>query len=277
MGMNGEETVKPVIAIAYDFDDTLTVGNMQEHKLLPALGETKDSFWPAVKAETKSQDADEILTYMRLLLERAEAKGVEFSQKYLADHGRGMPLCEGVAEWFGRMNQRAADKGFELQHFVISSGLEEMIRGTSIEHEFAHIFASRYAYTEGVAIAPAVAVNYTTKTQYLFRINKGIFNCYDNAAVNRWMKPGLRPVPFERMIFIGDGDTDIPSMKMVRHQGGYSIAVFNPETERGLKNAHRLLAEDRVNYLADANYTQDSILDITVHGIIDRIAEKAGA
>lgn len=276
------ENPKKRTAIVYDFDGTLAPDNIQEHSLLPDyLGIDKAEFWSQVTSEQKKQDADNILVYMHLLLEKAKAQGKPLTKDVFRKLGEKTRFFEGVEQWFSRMNDYAGARNLQLEHYIISSGNEELIRGTSIFGCFQKVFASRYAYDDqGVAQYPAVAINYTTKTQYLFRINKGIDNCWDNDAVNRWQPMAERPIPFERMIYIGDGDTDIPSMKMVRQQRGYSVAVFDPaqwpkpDMQRKI---YHLIAEDRAHFFAEANFLIGTQLDITVKGVLGRIArEEAG-
>jgi len=173
------------------------------------------------------------------------------------------------------MNKFAMEHGLELLHYIVSSGIEEMIRGCSIQSAFHRIYASKYIYDEDVAAWPGVAINYTTKTQYLFRINKGVENHWDNAAINTFMSEASRPVPFKRMIFVGDGDTDIPAMKMVAYQGGHSIAVYDEQREKkDLDKIHRLISDRRVNFVAPANYEEHSQMDIVVKGILGRVASE---
>jgi hypothetical protein len=269
-------------ALVYDFDGTLAPGNIQEHSLLPEhLGIQPADFWKLVGEVKESEDADEVLVYLRLLLAKAAERSVKMTRGILREHGAKTPLFEGVVSWFDRIDQHAAQRGLQLEHYVISSGNEEMIAGTSIYSVFRRVFASRYFYdTEGNAAWPAVAINYTTKTQYLFRINKGVDNSWNNEAVNRWQPMAERPVPFSRMVYLGDGDTDIPSMKMVRYQGGHSVAVFDPvrwaKGELQAK-AYNLIAEDRAHFVVPADYTEGSQLDITIKGILGRIArDEAG-
>lgn len=269
-------------AIVYDFDGTLAPGNMQEHSLLPDyLGISPAEFWARVGKEKIAADADQILTFLRHLLLRASEVGKPITREVLREHGARVPFFDGVTTWFDRIDEHARARNLALEHYVISSGNEEMIEGTSIFPKFRRVFASRYFYdAENVARWPAVSINYTTKTQYLFRINKGIDNHWNNEAVNRWQPNDERPLPFSRIIYLGDGDTDIPSMKMVRHQGGHSIAVFDPErwARRELQdNVYNLIAEDRASFVAPADYTDGSQLDITVKGILGRIArDEAG-
>jgi 2-hydroxy-3-keto-5-methylthiopentenyl-1-phosphate phosphatase len=264
-------------AIIYDFDGTIAEGNIQEHSFIPeVLGIDKGAFWDEVKKQAKDHDADEILVYMWRMLEAAKAKQTSVTRDVLMQHGRKTPLFAGVDTWFERINAYAAKAGLELEHYVISSGIEEMIAGCSIHAEFKKVYASRFIYdAAGVAVWPGVAVNYTTKTQFLFRINKGIPNTYDNVAINKWKPLDERPIPFTRMIFIGDGETDIPAMKMVRHQGGHSIAVFDPkkwERNELQGRVHGLIAEDRVHFVAPADYREHQQLDVVVKGILGRYA-----
>lgn len=269
-------------AIVYDFDGTLAPGNVQEHSLIPGhLQMTVAEFWQRVAEEKRAHDADQILVYMRLLLDRARALGRPLTRELLAQHGAAIPLFEGVVDWFERINRHAAERGLRLLHYVVSSGNEEMIRGSSIARHFAHVFGCSYLYAEnGEACWPATAVNYTTKTQYLFRVNKGVMNHWDNDPVNRWVPMQERPLPFSRMIYLGDGDTDIPSMKMIRHQGGHSVAVFDPTAWQRPEQKHKaynLIAEDRADFVVPADYRDGSQLDITVKGVLGRIArDEAG-
>lgn len=274
-------------AIIYDFDGTLAPGNVQEHSLIPEyLGLRVDEFWQRVDSEKRAHDADEILVYLRLLLECAALRGVPITRDVLRDHGARTPFFAGVTTWFDRIDAHAAARELALEHYVVSSGNQEMLEGSTIAHHFRTIFASRYRYDdEGNAIWPAVAVNYTTKTQYLFRINKGVENNWNNELVNRWSPMNERPLPFQRMIYIGDGDTDIPSMKMVRHQGGHSIAVFDPDKwdsrdplERAAfkQKAYNLIAEDRAHFVVPADYRDGSQLDITIKGVLGRVARDCG-
>ncbi len=272
-------------AIVYDFDGTLAPGNIQEHSLLPHyLGTDKEAFWAEVKSRQARHDADQILVYLQLLLELARSKEKRLSSRVLEEQGAKTPFFEGVEGWFARINAHAAAAGLCLEHYIVSSGNEEMIRGCAIAPHFKQIFACKYIYNEaGEAIWPGSAVNYTTKTQYLFRINKGVETHADDESVNRWVAPGDRPIPFERMLYLGDGDTDIPSMKMVRHQGGHSVAVFDPQkwADQASKDgpqtrekAYKLIAEDRADFVVPADYQDGSQLDVTVKGLLGRIAQR---
>ncbi len=274
MSSSRPESALARTAIVYDFDGTLARGNIQEHTFLPELGIEPKQFWADVKEHKQIHDADEILVYMWRMLEKARSKGIAVTREALRRHGQETKLFDGVDTWFDRINAYAAGEGLALEHYVISSGIHEMIAGCPIFSHFGKVYASSFIYDEkGNAIWPGVAINYTTKTQYLFRINKGVPNNYDNESVNRWVPMEARPVPFSRMLFIGDGETDIPSMKMVRHQGGYSIAVFDPREwgeGKSQEKIYRLISEDRVHFVAPADYKAGSQLEVIVKGILGR-------
>ncbi len=266
-------------ALIYDFDGTLAKGNLQETSFIPNIGMTKEEFWHEVKSRTKAYNADEILVYMHLMLEKARAKNIEVTVEDLRLHGKEAPLFPGLADrsWFERINRHAEERNLKLEHYIISSGIEEMISGCTITDCFKEIFASKFIYSNNVAEWPGVGINYTTKTQYLFRINKGIDNHWDNVSINNYMPENERPIPFDRMIFLGDGDTDIPTMKMLTHKGGHSIAVYDPvRGERDLNKVHRLISDGRVEFVAPADYSEKSQLDIIVKGILGRIARQSG-
>lgn len=266
------------VAIVYDFDGTLARGNMQEHSFLPELGVNSKTFWNDVKAAARKNDADEVLVYMWHMLELAKEQGIRITKKALTNHGKEIPLFDGVDDWFRRVDKFGTERTLSIEHYVVSSGNHEIIAGSKIFRLFKNVYASRFIFGKaGEAVWPAVAINYTTKTQFLFRINKGIENSWDNEQINRWVPMNERPIPFSRMIFIGDGDTDIPSMKMVRFQGGHSIAVFDPESfQQSPKKVYRLIAEDRVHFVAPADYSDGSQLDVTIKGILARMARDVG-
>jgi hypothetical protein len=262
-------------AIVYDFDGTLARGNLQECSFIPKMKMSRKAFWKEVKRRAKKEDADEILVYMHLMLEKAEESDEPLTKQMLRKHGKKAKLFKGLADqnWFTRINGFATDLSLDLHHYIVSSGIEEMIKGCPIEGAFQKIYASKYIYNNDIAAWPGVAVNYTTKTQYLFRINKGVENHWDNTEINKYMPQRSRSIPFERMIFLGDGETDIPSMKMLTYQGGHSIAVYDEKRNpHDLEKIHSLIADRRVDFVAPANYSEKSQLDIIVKGILRRIA-----
>lgn len=268
------------LVIAYDFDGTLAPGNMQEHKFIPQLGIDKMNFWAEVKALAEANDMNEILAYMQLMLKKASEKNVPITKKAFTDHGKDLTFFSGVEEFFDKINAYAKSKGLEIEHYIISSGLRDILKGTPIYKHFKRVFASGYKFdANDVAEWPALAIDYTSKTQFLFRINKGIDNAWDSSEINKFYTEEARPMPFSRMIYLGDGETDIPAMKMVTMQGGIAIAVYNPDqrTNAGKKsktNCQKLIAEKRANFIAPADYTEGSNLYKIIQLSIDKIAAE---
>ncbi|RMH48451.1 MAG: haloacid dehalogenase-like hydrolase [Gammaproteobacteria bacterium] len=261
------------LAIAYDFDGTLSPGNMQEFDFVPKIGMSRKKFWGEVNRLAKKHNADNILMYMMHMLDKAREAKVPVRREDIRHFGESVELFSGVIDWFGRINKYGREHGVNVQHYIISSGIREMIEGTPIAGKFAAIYASAFVYDHnGVAQWPALAINYTTKTQYLFRINKGVEEVYDNSRINDYVPKHERPVPFENMVFIGDGDTDIPCFRLVKEQGGHAIAVYRPNTKGAKRKAEKLIKDGRVNFIAPANYEAGSELDVIVKGIIGKIA-----
>jgi len=268
------------MAIAYDFDGTLAPGNMQQHSFIPKLEIDSSEFWKEVKAIAKNNDMNEILAYMHLMLKKANEKNIPITKKAFIDHGKGMVLFPGVAEYFKKINVYAKSKGLVIEHYIISSGLRDILIGTPIYKEFEMVFASAYMYNvNDVADWPALAVDYTNKTQFLFRINKGIKNAWDNESINKFMPEDERPMPFERMIYLGDGETDIPAMKMIAFQGGKAVAVYNPdqrtkEGKKAKKVTQDLVLQGRANFVAPADYKEGSSLYKIIQLSIDAISAE---
>jgi hypothetical protein len=265
------------MAILYDFDGTLAPGNMQEHGFIPAIGVTPEAFWTESFELAREQDADTILAYMRLMLGKAEAAGVRITRESFRAFGSTLELYPGVEGWFARINSYGRSRGVGILHFIVSSGLREMIEGTSIAGEFQRVFASGYMYdSSGAAVWPALAVNYTTKTQFLFRINKGSLDVFDNTTINKRIPREERPLPFSNMVYIGDGETDVPCFRLTEGEGGTAIAVFEPGDAEAEALARRILAEGRASIAAPADYREGGVLDASVKAIVDAIAAGKG-
>lgn len=263
------------LAIVYDFDGTLSPGNVQERQFLPDVGVKPNVFWKEVDELARDEQADKILMYMRLMLEKAEAEKVRVHLEDFRKQGEKVKFFDGIPEWFSRVNDYGRSVKIRVEHYVISSGNAEIIEGTSIASEFERIYASRFLFDHNKrAVWPAVAVNYTTKTQYLFRINKGAHDLSDDSKINKFIKPQDRDVPFERMIYIGDGLTDVPCFRLVKDQGGLSIAVFKPNTQNARENAERFVKDGRVHAVLPANYTKSSELDKVVKAYIGLAAAR---
>lgn len=263
---------KTIVALIYDFDGTLSPGNMQEFGFIQAIGKSADEFWTKSNEIAEEQDASNILSYMKLMVDEARTAGIQLRRENFMRFGSDIELFEGVCEWFSIVNEYGRSRGVKVEHYINSSGLTEMIEGTPIAREFKKIFACSFLYNrEGEAIWPAVAVDYTAKTQFLFKINKGIFSVRDNKKVNDSRDDEKKRVPFSHMMYFGDGETDVPCMKIVKNFGGHSIAVYNPEIPRKKGVAQRLLRQKRVNFITPAVYTKESRTFKLVCSVIDKI------
>lgn len=259
---------KPILAICYDFDKTLTPDDMQAQGYIQALGCEVAEFWKESNALASKNDMDQNLAYMYQMATKARGK-VLFTRKTLADYGSKVALFPGVESWFERINLCGEQNGVAVEHYIISSGLKEMIEGTSIAGKFTKIYASSFYYDEhDVAVWPAQVVNYTSKTQYLFRIKKGVLDIND-PKVNEFFKPNECRIPFSNMVYIGDSDTDIPCMKLVNANGGYSIGVYAPDSGDKTK-VFKMLEDERIGFFVPAVYTEGSHLEQLIKDIIKK-------
>ena len=256
-------------AILYDFDKTLSPRDMEEYSLIPDLGyENPRDFWDEVTELSVRNNMDSISAYLYMLEKKYEDNGTPLTLDAFLPLGRDVELFPGVESWFRRINAYGRKAGFFIEHYIISSGMSEVIEAVPIAREFSRIYACRYYYDEqGHAKWPATTENYTTKTQYIFRINKGVLDESDDASVNEFVPETKRPIPFERMIYIADGFTDVPCMKLVKTYGGKSIAVYNQSDTV----AKQLIKDGRANFVAKADYREDSDLEKLVSQIIDHM------
>ena len=259
------------VALIYDFDGTLSPGNMQEFGFIQAIGKDPETFWRKSSELSHSQDASEILSYMKLMLDEAKASNIQIRREDFKKFGSKIPLYDGVKEWFAMVNRYGESKGVNIEHDINSSGLQEMIEGSIIYHEFKKVFACSFLYENGVATWPAVAIDYTGKTQFIFKINKGVHSIRDHVRVNEYVPDKDRAVPFSSMIYFGDGATDIPCMKLVKQFGGHSIAVYDPSKHGARVKAEKLISEDRVNFACPTDYTRYGKLYRVVTSVIDKI------
>lgn len=262
------------MAICYDFDGTLSPGNMQEYDFMKALGiKNSKKFWDKAQAIAKEQNADSIASYMQLMIQASLEKNLPFKRETFKNYGKNIDLYKGVEEWFERITEYARKRGISLKHYIISSGIKEIIEGTKIAKNFAKVYASSFMYgPNGGATWPAIVLNYTSKTQYLFRINKGCEDISDNTKINDYVPPQERPIPFTNMIYIGDGSTDIPCMTIVKRDGGHSIAVYKSGSSGAKDKAKHLVDDNRVNVVLPADYSPDKQIDVYVKAVIDKIA-----
>ena len=263
---------RPVLAICYDFDKTLSPDDMQAQGYIQSVGYDVQKFWDESNDLAKANDMDNNLSYMWKMVQESEGR-IVFNKEKLAEYGARVKLFDGVEDWFERIRAYGKTRNVIVEHYIISSGLKEMIEGTKMARAgaFEKIYASSFYFNDrGVAKWPAQVINYTSKTQFLFRIEKGVLDIND-PGVNAYFSPEEIRVPFRNMVYIGDSDTDIPCMKLVNTYGGHSIGVYDPATQNKEK-VYKMMHDKRIRYYAPADYTELSELDLLVKAIIDKTA-----
>ena len=258
------------VALMYDFDKTLCGKDMQEYSFIPSVGMQASDFWEEANRISVKTNMDRILAYMLLMIKTAKKNEVEITKESFNKLGKDVVLLKGVKTWFKRINEFGKSLGIEVEHYIISSCLKEIIDGTPIAKEFKKIYACEFHYNNsGNADWPQQVVNYTTKTQFIFRISKGVLDTMDDKRLNSYTSESDRTIPYRNMIYIGDGLTDVPCMTVVKDRGGESIAIYH----RGEKQiAKKLLKENRVTFMCRADYSQDSMLETIVKKIIQKVA-----
>lgn len=264
--------MKPIIAVIYDFDGTLTPGSMQDYTVLPQVGIKGADFWRELETQMRKTGGDSTLTYMRMILEKAHKAGVPLTRAMFAKPAKNIKYFKGVKSHFHRLNRYIKSKmpAAEIRHYITSGGIKEIIQGTSIFKNFYNVFACEYYYNrQGKAVFPNIVVNDTNKTQYIFRINKGKEK--QGESINEHMDEKIRPIPFKNMIYIGDGLTDVPSMTVVRGAGGYAVAVYAPGDKKGYKVCRQLLKAGRADLMAEADYSEGSKLTALINMLADKI------
>ncbi len=260
------------MALIYDFDRTLSPKDMQEFHYISKLGyKNVEDFWAQSNGNALSNNMDAILSYMELMVR----ENPNVTKKELNEEGKYIKFYKGVETWFDRINEYGKKNHVDVEHYVISSGLKEMIEGTKIAKKFTKIYACSYAYDKkGKVLWPSRVVNYTTKTQYLFRINKGVLDETNDIDLNRKTPKEKKHIPFENIVYFGDGMTDVPSMKVVLEQGGNTVAVYeNEDAKKTL--AEQLQKDERATYIVKADYRVNSEADKLIKGLIDSINIKA--
>lgn len=256
-------------ALIYDFDKTLSKRNMQDYGFMQSLKLDSGKFWQECDLIKHKHLMDGNLAYMFHMLSKCKECGVKLTKSFLKKCGKSVELLPGVTTWFDRINAFGKKHGFEIEHYLVSSGLKEIVEGTPIAKYFKEIYACSFLFQNGEAVWPARAIDYTEKTQFLYRINKGILSAID-PSINDNMPHEERPIPFTNMIYIGDSDTDIPCMRLVMKSGGNAIAVFQ-EDEKHIEYLQNLMKNNKVNYITKANYEKDSSLEQLVKDIIENL------
>ena len=258
---------KPIVAIMYDFDKTLAITDMQNFNFIPNMGYTVEEFWNETSEFCDKEQIDKILGYMYMMIHAAKKNGIKLKRKFLNEQSKDIKYFRGVENWFNRIREYGKERGLIIEHYLITSGNKEIVEATSIAKEFKAIFGCEYIYDEtGEAIWPKLMINYTQKTQFIFRISKGLISDNDDKKINE--KTMTRRIPYNRMIYLGDGLTDVPSMIVVKENGGNSIAVYK-KGERD-KVVH-LFEDQRVNFICKADYGENSELDKVIKLILDSI------
>ena len=261
---------RPIVAFLYDFDKTLCTTDMEDYAFIPSLGMTPREFWSVANGFGHANRMDGILAYMYTMIQESEKRRLPFTRESLREMGRDIVLFPGVQEWFGRINAFGDSQGVQVEHYIISSGLREIIEGSSISGEFKEIYASEFYYDEaGKPVWPKLTVNFTAKTQFVYRINKGVLDVSDDKTLNDSMPDDSKRVPFTNMVYMGDGLSDVPCMKMMRSYGGQAIAVYQESNRMGVED---LLAKGRVDFIFPADYSEGTALDQTVKNIIRKMA-----
>ncbi len=255
---------KPIIAIVYDFDKTLCGQDMQNYSFIPNLNMKSDEFWDEVRDFSTTENMEAILAYLYYMVKKSEEKNIPVTKQYLCSLGKDIKFFPGVLEWFERINTYGKEHGAIVEHYVVSSGIKPIIQSSGIAKYFKAVYACDFYYdSNGKAIWPQIAINFTQKTQYLYKISKGILDELDQVEVNK--KYEEKRIPFQNMIYIGDGLTDIPCMTMLKKQGGKSIGIYSPGNK---EKVQQFLVDGRINYVCPANYKENSYLDRTVKLII---------
>lgn len=260
---------KPIIGIIYDFDRTLASEDLQNFSFIPSLGLKPEEFWEKTNQNSLKYGMEKILSYMYMMIEESKKRGVGLTKEYLYSLGKSVRFFPGLETWFKRINTYGEEQGVTVEHYIITSGTKEIIEGTKIAKEFTKIFGCEFLFSEDTKAAfwPKIAINYTMKTQYFFRIAKGIFNQADDDKVNERTKE--KRIKYRNIIYIGDGLTDVPAMLMAKENGGKSIAVYPKHQE---EKAKTLVQDERVNFICEADYSQHSLLEKVVKLNIQQMA-----
>lgn len=259
---------KPIVAIVYDFDKTLCSEDMQNYSFIPALGMTPEEFWGATSAFSEKTNVERILSYMYMMIKLAKDKGINLTKEYLKGLGKDIKFYPGVLTWFKRINEYGESLGIQVEHYLVSSGTKEIIDGCAIANQFKAIYGCEFLFGEdGLPIWPKLTINYTAKTQFIYRITKGVLDVTDDSNVNK--RINTKRVPFQNIVYLGDGMTDIPCMALVKESGGKSIAIYTKDSK---DKAMELYNENRVNFICKADYSSNSQLEKVIKLVINSVA-----
>ena len=259
---------KPIIGIMYDFDKTLSTTDMQNYDFIPAIGMTPAEFWGATTEFTEKTGVERILSYMYMMIAKAKEAGIELTRDFLRECGKNIKFYPGVSTWFKRINDYGESKGVKVEHYLVSSGTMEIVEGCSIYPCFTKAWGCEYHYDkDGHPVWPKLAINYTQKTQFFFRISKGVVDVKNDNGVNE--KTPERRIPYRNIIYMGDGMTDVACMTLVKHNEGTSIAIY---PEKDSDKVRDLYTDGRCNFMCRADYSAGSDLEKVVKLIVDKVA-----
>ena len=263
---------KQIVAIMYDFDKTLSTTDMQNYAFIPNLGLTPEEFWGATTNFTEKEGVERILSYMYMMIATAKEKGIKPTREYLNECGKNIKFYPGVTTWFERINQYGLERNVIVEHYLVSSGTKEIVEGCSIYKHFTKTYGCEYFYNDaGEPIWPKLAINFTQKTQFFYRIAKGAVDVTDDAGVNA--KTAKLRVPYRNIIYMGDGMTDIPCMTLIKKSGGKSIALYPKVTDsEGVKKIYN---DERVSFISEADYSAGGPIEKIIKLIIDSAVLQA--
>ena len=261
---------KPIVAIMYDFDKTLSTTDMQNYSFIPMLGMTPDEFWGATGEFSEKTGCERILSYMYMMIKKSKEAGIKLTREVLRENGKNITYHPGVTTWFDRINAYGASKGIKVEHYLVSSGTKEILEGCSIYDKFTKVYGCEYLFENGVPVWPKLAINYTQKTQFFFRIAKGVVDIKDDNSVNEKVKGSLR-IPYENIVYIGDGMTDVACMTLVNKNHGYSIGVY---TDSNRSQVDQIRNDKRCRFVVKADYSQDKDMEKVLKLIIDSVSNR---
>jgi len=273
-----------IIALVYDFDGTLSPNNIQEDTIFRDYKIDKNKFWAKTNELVVKKGYERTLAYIKLLIQDAPFKKNPLTKSKMAKLADQIEYFEGVDKFFGVMNRfmnsipEVKKWGIRLEHYIVSSGMKDIMDSCTIAKHFKMIYGCEYEFIKGRPVFPKIVINDTNKTQFLFRINKGKLNINDD--INSHMPESERRIPFRNMIYVGDGHTDIPSMTVTHKSGGHTIAIFPPKTKVP-KEVRAMVQEKRADHFAPADYSEGEllvkILRLTLKKIIQTIVYRGSS